>query len=133
MFVDEATFLQRVEEGGFFEYTHFPGNGHYYGTPREAVTEGSDLILEIEVDGAAQVKKKEPEAVIILVVPPSREVQERRLRSRGDDEAHVQRRLGVAEAEEQIGRTLADHVVVNDDLDRAVSEVAGILAKYRNK
>jgi guanylate kinase len=89
------------------------------------------VILEIEVDGAAQVKRQDPSAVMILVVPPSREVQEERLRKRGDDEGHIQRRLGVADAEEQIGRTLADHVVVNDDLDRAVAEVAGIIERYR--
>ena len=69
--------------------------------------------------------------MMILVVPPSRAVQEQRLRGRGDSEEHVQRRLGVADTEEQIGRTLADHVVVNDDLDRAVGEVAGIIAGYR--
>jgi guanylate kinase len=133
VFVDEPTFKERVAAGGFLEHTHFPGNNQWYGTPHQEVPAGSDLVLEIEVDGAAQVKKKEPSAVMILVVAPSREVQEERLRGRGDDEDHVQRRLGVADTEEQIGRTLADHVIVNDDLDRAVGEVAGIIARYRHE
>ena len=131
VFVDEATFLARVAEDGFLEHTHFPGNNQWYGTPRQDLPPGRDLLLEIEVDGAAQVKKQDPTAVMILVEPPSSEVLEHRLRGRGDDEEHVQRRLGVADTELQIGRTLADHVVVNDDLDRAVAEVAGIIARYR--
>jgi len=131
VFVDEPTFKEQVAAGGFLEHTHFPGNNQWYGTPQQQVPAGCDLVLEIEVDGAAQVKKKDPSAVMFLVVAPSREVQESRLRGRGDDEEHVQRRLGVADTEEQIGRTLADHVIVNDDLDRAVQEVAGIIAGYR--
>ena len=131
VFVDERTFKERVASGGFLEHTHFPGNNQWYGTPTQQVPPGHDLVLEIEVDGAAQIKKHDPTAVMILVVAPSREVQEVRLRGRGDDEEHVQRRLGVADTEEQIGRTLADHTVVNDDLERAVAEVAGIIASYR--
>ena len=69
---------------------------------------------------------------MILVVPPSRAHQEARLRARGDDDEAVRRRLIAAESEERIGRGLAHHVVVNDDLDRAVGEVAGILASYRS-
>ena len=133
VFVDEPAFLARVAAGGFLEHTRFSGNDQWYGTPRPEVPDGQDLILEIEVDGAAQVKRQAPDAVMILIVPPSREVQEQRLRARGDDDEHIARRLGVAETEERIGHTLADHVVVNDDLDRAVSEVAGILARYRNR
>ena len=133
VFVDEAAFLDRVAGGGFLEHTRFPGNNQWYGTPRQEVEAGRDLILEIEIDGAAQVKKQAPDSVMILVVPPSREAQEARLRARGDDEEHIQRRLGVAETEERIGRTLADEVVTNDDLDRAVAEVAGILARYRER
>jgi len=133
VFVDEAEFLARVAANGFLEHTRFPGNDQWYGPPTPEVADGQDLILEIEVDGAAQVKQQAPDAVMILVVPPSRAVQEQRLRARGDDDAHIARRLAVADTEERIGRTLADHVVVNDDLDRAVAEVAGILALYRNR
>jgi len=130
-FVTTEEFLAMLEADGFLEYTYFEGSGQYYGTPVQDVPAGKDLLLEIEVDGAGQVKRKHPDAVVIFVVPPSREAQEQRLRARGDDEEHVQRRLAVGETEERIGRHLADHVVVNDDLDRAVEEVAGILRKYR--
>ena len=67
----------------------------------------------------------------MLVATPSLEVQEQRLRSRGDDEASVQRRLEVGADEQHRGRRMADHVVVNDDLGRATKELAGILASYR--
>jgi guanylate kinase len=131
VFVDEPTFLAHLDADGFLEHTRFAGNNQWYGTPRQTVTDDHDLILEIEVDGAAQVKKQAPDAVMILIVPPSRAAQEERLRARGDDEEHIRRRLAVAEVEEREGRKLADHVVLNDDLDRAVAEVAGILADCR--
>jgi guanylate kinase len=66
------------------------------------------------------------------VVPPDRVELVRRLRGRGDDEEHVQRRLALADSEVDEGTAIADHVVVNDDLDRAVAEVAGILDGYRS-
>ena len=74
-------------------------------------------MLEIEVDGAQQVKRLHPDALLLFVVPPSREEQERRLRGRGDPGDKVLARLKKAEIEEPIGRDLADHIVVNDDLD----------------
>jgi guanylate kinase len=89
--------------------------------------------LEIEVDGARQVKNRYPEAVLILVVAPSREAQEARLRLRGDPEASVRRRLAVGEEEEREGRAMADHIVVNDDLERASEQLAGIIDLYRSR
>ncbi len=77
-----------------------------------------DIVLEIELDGAQQVKQQYPEAVLIFVLPPSREEQERRLRGRGDPGDKVQARLRKAELEEPIGRAEADYLVVNDDLDQ---------------
>ena len=129
-FVDRDTFLDKVENGGFLEWAEYVGN--LYGTPMPDPPAGSDVILVIEVQGAQQVLERVPGVVMVLVVPPSRRVQETRLRARGDSEPHVQQRLAVAEEEERIGRALAHHVVVNDDLDRAVHEVAGILGGYRN-
>jgi guanylate kinase len=128
-FVDRATFLDKVENGGFLEWAEYVGN--LYGTPMPDPPPGADVILVIEVQGAQQVLERVPGAVMILVVPPSRQVQEARLRHRGDTDKHVQPRLVVADEEERIGRQLAHHVVVNDDLDRAVEEVAGILDSYR--
>lgn len=105
--------------------------GRYYGTPIPDPPPGRDIVLEIDVQGAAQVRKAYPEAVVVLVVAPSREDQVARLRGRGDGEEHVRRRAELAELEEEEGRRLADHVVVNDDLDRAVSELAAIVEAER--
>jgi len=90
------------------------------------------VLLEIDLQGAAQVKRRHPEAVIVLLLPPSPEVQAARLRQRGDDEDEVARRLKLGVEEERVGRELTSHVVVNDDLDRAVGEVEGILAAHRH-
>lgn len=126
-FVDRPTFEARAAEGGFLEWnTVF---GHLYGTP---VPDGSqDVLLEIDVQGAADVRRRRPDAVVVLVLPPSRQEQERRLRERGDDMETIARRLAGADDEERAGRALADHVVINDDLRRAVDEVVGIVEAHR--
>jgi guanylate kinase len=90
------------------------------------------IVLEIDLDGARQVKQGHPDAVLILITAPSREVQEARLRSRGDDETSVARRLEVGDRELALGASMADHVVVNDDVDRSAREVAGIIDGRRN-
>ena len=130
-FVDRATFDERVAAGGFVEHTEFKGSGHLYGTPTLEPPTGRDVVLEIELHGARQVKARYPDAVLILIVAPSLQDQEARLRARGDTEEHIDRRLDLAEEEEREGRLLADHVVVNDDVERAATEVAGILQTYR--
>jgi guanylate kinase len=89
------------------------------------------VLLEIDVQGAAQVKARHPDAVVVFVEAPSRAAQEARLRARGDREELIATRLAGAPAEEEAGRALADHRVVNDDLDRAVDEVAAILESHR--
>jgi guanylate kinase len=129
-FVTREEFTANVERDGFLEWAEYLGN--LYGTPRPDPPPGCDVILVIEVQGAAQVLDRVPGAVMILIVPPSRQAQEQRLRARGDSEEQVQRRLLAAAEEEAEGRRLAAHVVVNDDVDRAVAEVAGILAGHRS-
>jgi guanylate kinase len=131
VFVDRAAFQRRIAEGGFLEWTTYPGTGHLYGTPR--LEEDSDrvVLLEIELNGALQVKALYPETPLIFIVAPSLKEQEERLRGRGDDDASVMRRLDVGARERRLGEEIADHVVVNDDLERAAREVAGILAAHK--
>jgi len=129
VFTDTATFERRVKDGGFLEWTEFLG--HYYGSPTPEARVALDVVLEIEVDGAQQVKGLYPDALLIFVLPPSREEQERRLRGRGDPNDKVLARLKKAEVEEPIGRELADWVVVNDDLDTTVDEMLTIIKSAR--
>lgn len=130
-FVDRARFLARAEAGGFLEWAELAANHHLYGTPWPDPPPGADVVLEIDLQGAAQVVRRHPDAVLILVVAPSPGVQADRMRARGDGEADIASRIALGEAEERVGRGLAHHVVVNDDLNRAVTEVAGILTAHR--
>ena len=129
VFVDRASFESRIHDGGFLEWTEFLGN--LYGSPLPAVEEGLDIVLEIELNGAAQVKKAHPEAILVFVSPPSRDEQQRRLEGRGDSPEHVAERLRKAVEEEERGAQEADVVVVNDDLLRAVQEIEGIIGAAR--
>ena len=90
-------------------------------------------MLEIEVDGAQQVKVRHPESVLIFILPPSRDEQRRRLVGRGDPDHKVQERLRKAEEEEPIGLALADATVVNDDLTRTVDELVSLIDGYRGR
>ena len=129
-FVDEADFERRIADGGFIEWTRFLDQ--YYGTPTpEKLPPGHDLVLEIEVDGAQQIKARHADAILIFVLPPSREEQQRRLVGRGDADDKVAERLRKAEDEEPIGMALADHVVVNDDLEQTIKEMLAIIEGER--
>jgi guanylate kinase len=129
VFTDQPSFENRIGQGGFLEWTRFLDN--YYGTPLPDVVDGRDVVLEIEVDGASQVKRLRHDAVLIFVLPPSRDEQQRRLRGRGDPEDKVDARLRKALDEEPVGLALADHVVVNDNLDRTVDELLAIIDHHR--
>lgn len=129
-FTDRETFESRLRLGGFLEWTEFLGN--YYGTPTPEAPHGHDVVLEIEVHGAQQVKSAIDDALLIFVLPPSREEQERRLRGRGDPEHKVGERLRKAEEEEPVGRSMADHLVVNDELHRTVEEMLAIISRERS-
>jgi guanylate kinase len=133
-FISEAEFERRAAQGEFLEYARVFGK-HWYGTPRKSVDEarrlGLDLVLEIDVQGARQVKEKLPDAVAIFIVPPSRQDVEKRLRARGQDsEQAIARRLERARQEMTCSSDY-DFVVVNDDLDRASDEVRAIVVASR--
>jgi guanylate kinase len=129
VFVTRDEFEQHMSNGGFLEWTEFLGN--YYGSPMPTPGDRHDIVLEIELHGAQQVKERHPEALLVFVRPPSREEQRRRLQARGDAEHHVRERLQKAEDEEALASVLADVIVVNDDLNRAVDEVLGVIRAAR--
>jgi len=131
VFTDLRTFEDRIESGGFLEWTKFLDN--YYGTPMPEVADHRDVVLEIEVDGASQVKRIREDAILIFVLPPSRDEQQRRLRGRGDPEEKVDERLRKALDEEPVGLAIADHVVVNDNLERTVDEMLSIIGRHRRR
>jgi guanylate kinase len=131
VFTSRDAFEQRIADGGFLEWTDFLGS--YYGTPTPHAPEGADVVLEIEVDGAQQVRRRHPEALLVFVLPPSREEQERRLRVRGDPAEKVEARLRKAEDEEPVGKAISDYVVVNDSLGQTVTEIADIIATERRR
>lgn len=116
-YITKEDFLGRIESGDMLEYTEYCGN--YYGTPKkeaEAVlASGKNLLLEIEVEGARNIKAKYPEAVLVLLLPPSHSVQEQRLRGRGTEtEDKILQRL--ARAREEIAfASCYDYVVYNHD------------------
>jgi guanylate kinase len=129
-FVDRPEFERMVAAGEFLEHAQVFDN--YYGTSRKAVeaemTAGRDTLLEIDWQGAAQVRRLMPEAVSVFVLPPSRAELERRLRSRAtDDEAVIARRLKDAVGDMSHWSEF-DYVVVNDEFDQAVAELAAIVA-----
>lgn len=129
VFVERDDFERRIADGGFLEWTEFLGN--LYGSPLPPLDGDCDIVLEIELHGAEQVKARHPEAILVFVSPPSRDEQRRRLEARGDSPEHVVERLRKADEEESRGTREADVVVVNDDLERAVAEIEGIIGAAR--
>lgn len=127
-FVTREKFEQMIREDAFLEYDEH--NKNYYGTPRAQVDEkkkNGHVLLDIEPNGAKNVRKSAPDAVLIFIMPPSMEELERRLRGRGDTpEDQIIIRLERAKWEiEQ--RVWYDHVVVNDDIDRCADEILAII------
>lgn len=130
-FVTRQDFEKNIEADGFLEWTDFLGN--LYGTPTPNPPVGRDLVLEIEVDGAQQVKRLNENALLLFVLPPSRQEQKARLRGRGDPDQKVDKRLKKAEEEEPVGKAIADYVIVNDDLESTIDEMSRIIAYERNQ
>ena len=131
-FLDQPHFDKLVSQGGFLEWAHVHGNS--YGTLRSRVQEridrGSQVILELDVQGAFQVKKAMPEALLIFIEPPSLEELERRLRGRGTEtEEVICSRMKTAEVE--LARKMEyDVQVVNDELERATEELVSYIGSF---
>lgn len=128
-FITKESFLERINSGDMLEYTEYCGN--FYGTPlkeaEEVLRSGKNLILEIEVEGAMNVKRKYPDAVLVLLLPPSYSVQEARLRGRGT-ETEEKILLRLARAKEEVALAdCYDYVVYNYD-NRADEAAAHILS-----
>jgi guanylate kinase len=134
-FVTNEEFEAMVSRGEFLEYARVFGK-HSYGTPKkwleESRAKGLDLVLEIDVQGAAQVKEKLSESVAIFILPPSRAELERRLRSRGQDsDEEIARRLATARAEIEAFGKYYDFCVMNQDVEQAARQVEAILTAVR--
>lgn len=125
-FLQPEEFASLLETADLLEWAEY--NGRRYGTLRKPVMDhlssGEDVLLEIEVQGARQVRASHPKAVMFFIVPPGLEELEGRLRRRGDtSEADIRKRLEIARREMEEAEVLFDHVVVNDVLERAIDEV----------
>ena len=134
-FVSEAEYEQMVNNGDFMEYARV--FDHHYGTNRDSVAlqleQGLDVILEIDWQGARQVRKAFPECCPIFIIPPSLEILRKRLTRRGQDsEKVIQRRMRDAQAEISHWAEF-DYLVVNDDFDTALEELLAIINDYRQQ
>ncbi|MBF0498612.1 MAG: guanylate kinase [Candidatus Riflebacteria bacterium] len=131
-FYSREAFEKDISENAFAEWAIVHGN--YYGTPKsfldEKLANGLHVILNIDVQGALKIKNAYPECILIFIMPPSMAVLEERLRGRNmDQEEALQNRLANARREIEF-RHEYDHVLVNDDLDKAVTELADIFRKH---
>ena len=134
-FITKEEFQKSVENNEFLEWAQFSGN--FYGTKKSFVEKtlnaGKDLILEIEVQGAKQVKEKMPEAISIFIMPPSLEELETRLRGRHtESEEAIQKRLGAAAREIEAGKSF-DFRVINDNIDEALANLQKIFDTQESK
>lgn len=128
-FVDRPTFEAHAESGGFLEWAEFLGQ--LYGSPRPEAVDDGDLVLEIDVQGARQVARDAPDALLVLLDAPDREVQRERLLGRGDDPDAVQRRLDKADEEVGAAHELGAVLVVNDDLEATIARLAELIDRER--
>lgn len=132
-FISKEEFEASIEKDMFIEWAKFADN--YYGTfektVQESMTKGKNIIVEIEIQGALQVKEKMPEAIMIFILPPSLEDLKKRLRGRNtEDEATIQKRFSVAESEIAQSNTF-DYKIVNDDLNTALNNLSEVVNAKR--
>ncbi|MBE5825520.1 MAG: guanylate kinase [Butyrivibrio sp.] len=128
-FVTNEEFEKLIEENGLIEHAGYVN--HYYGTPRKFVEDklssGIDVILEIEIQGALQIKEQYPDAVLLFVMPPSARELEKRLRGRGTETDEVIAKRLKRAKEESIGIEKYDYIVVNDDLEECIDRLHQII------
>lgn len=133
-FLKKEEFEKKIAENGLIEYASYCGN--YYGTPREYVEqklcEGIDVILEIEIQGAHQIKKLYKDALLLFVTPPSAKELKKRLVSRGTETPEVIEQRMHRAVEEADGIETYDYLVINDDLDACVKELHEIIQAAHN-
>ena len=135
--VDQAEFFRRLDADQFLEYAHV--YGHYYGTPKHPALDylaaGQDVLLEIDVQGALQVRYQYPDVLSIFILPPNREALLERLTDRGrDSEDDIAKRFRAAKREIHMakGSRAFDYMIINDKLDAAVEEVIKIIHHKRS-
>lgn len=134
-FIDEDKFKELIEHNDVLEYTRYCDN--FYGTPRKPVeqwmSEGNDVILEIEVDGSEQIKKMSPESITVFILPPSLLELEKRLRGRATDsnDALIKR---LQKAKGELEKAISyDYVVVNDDIKKCAQDILNIVQGEKHK
>jgi len=125
-FVSRRDFESMIEDDELLEWAEY--NNRFYGTPaapvEEALADGRDILLDIEIQGVRQVRDKKPDAITYFIAPPSLEELERRLRRRGDtSDEDIEDRLEIARSQMEQAEELFDHVVVNDNLEHAIEEM----------
>lgn len=134
-FADKECFEAKIAQDGFVEHACYCGN--YYGTPKDYVEEqlnaGKDVLLEIEIQGALQVKQKLPETVLVFVMPPSVQVLYERLKGRGTETEEVIRQRMLRAAEESQGIEQYDYILVNDDIDMCVEKLHQLLQSEKQR
>ena len=135
--IDEATFFHKLEQGELLEYAHV--FDHYYGTPKHPTMDhlaaGQDVLVEVDVQGALQVRFQYPDALMIFIMPPDEQSLLSRLRERGrDSEEAIEKRFRGSKREVWMakGSRAFDDMVINDDVDRAVDEIARLIRQKKS-
>ena len=134
-FINKELFQSLIDTSGFLEYAEYCDN--YYGTPKKPVedwiSQGKDVILEIEVQGAEEVKKNSPDAITIFLIPPSMQELRTRLKTRGTEDGSVMEKRLVKAAVEMSQAEKYDYIVINDSVDKCTEKVLGIIMAERYK
>lgn len=130
VFATREQFEERIASDGFLEWVEFLD--YLQGSPVPEPPEGCDVVFEIDVHGARQIRDRFPDAVLVFIDAPSREHQEQRLRTRGDAEERITQRIAKADEEVELARQLGSTVVINHDVEQCVADLRRIVAAARS-